>query len=178
VRVVVAVDPALTSGPESDETGIVIAGKGADQHGYVLGDRSCRLPPSQWTKRVVDAYHDHQADYVVCEKTAGDLLKENLEAVDANVPIRYVGAKVGKRLRASPVANLYEKGKVHHVSKLKRDWEALGRLEAQMVEWVPDQTPESHCEEVNDWLREQDEDIAKGRRTRRGSPLLYERPKR
>ena len=45
-RVVVAVDPAVTSGEEADETGIVIAGKDNKGHGYVLADISGRYPPS------------------------------------------------------------------------------------------------------------------------------------
>lgn len=143
VQVVVGVDPATTSGPDSDETGIVIAGKDAMGHGYVLGDRSCRMSPRQWALRVKEAYEDYAADYVVVEKTAGDLLVENMEAVDATMPVRYVSAKVGKRLRATPIANLYEKGVIHHIARTKRDWEGLGRLEAQMTEWVPDETPES-----------------------------------
>ena len=41
-RVVVAIDPAVTSGEEADETGIVVAGKDKDGHGYVLADISGR----------------------------------------------------------------------------------------------------------------------------------------
>src|SRR5215831_10509147 len=37
-RVVVAIDPAVTSGEEADETGIVVAGKDQNGHGYVLAD--------------------------------------------------------------------------------------------------------------------------------------------
>ena len=40
--VVVAIDPAVTSGEEADETGIVVAGKDKDGHGYVLADISGR----------------------------------------------------------------------------------------------------------------------------------------
>src|SRR5271170_7698324 len=44
-RVVVAIDPAVTSGDEADETGIVVAGKDKNGHGYVLADMSGRYPP-------------------------------------------------------------------------------------------------------------------------------------
>jgi len=43
IRVVVAIDPATTSGEEADETGIIVAGKDARGHGYVLADCSGRL---------------------------------------------------------------------------------------------------------------------------------------
>jgi phage terminase large subunit-like protein len=39
-RIVVALDPAVTVSEDSDETGIVVAGLGADGHGYVLEDGS------------------------------------------------------------------------------------------------------------------------------------------
>ena len=46
-RVVVAIDPAVTSGDEADETGIVVAGKDQNGHGYVLADISGRYPPTE-----------------------------------------------------------------------------------------------------------------------------------
>ena len=42
IRIAVAIDPAASSGEEADETGIVVAGKDADGHGYVLADHSGR----------------------------------------------------------------------------------------------------------------------------------------
>jgi phage terminase large subunit-like protein len=50
-RVVVAIDPAMTSGEDADETGIVVAAKGTDGRGYVLADRTCRATPDQWARR-------------------------------------------------------------------------------------------------------------------------------
>ena len=41
-RIVIGVDPAVTSNEQSDETGIIIAGLGRDGHGYVLEDLSGR----------------------------------------------------------------------------------------------------------------------------------------
>ncbi len=40
VRVVVAIDPAASSGEDADETGIIVAGKDKDSRGYVLADLS------------------------------------------------------------------------------------------------------------------------------------------
>lgn len=51
-RIVVAVDPAVTSGEDSDETGIVVAAAGPapdggrePAHCYVLEDLTCREAP-------------------------------------------------------------------------------------------------------------------------------------
>src|SRR5439155_13172815 len=55
-----------------------------------------------------------------------------------NPPLKMVTAKVGKRLRAEPVAARYEQGRVSHVRH-----QNLGDLETQMVNWVPEETPKS-----------------------------------
>ena len=60
-RVVVAIDPAVTSGEEADETGIVVAGKGQNGHGYVLADISGRYPPLEWARLAIAAYRTHRA---------------------------------------------------------------------------------------------------------------------
>lgn len=132
VRVVVAVDPAVTSGDDSDETGIVAAGVDHAGDVYVLADRSCRLSPDGWARRVVDLFDEHAADRVVAEvNNGGDLVELTLRTVDREVPYRKVHATRGKRLRAEPVAALYEQGRVHHVG-------VMGELEDQLVSWTPE----------------------------------------
>jgi hypothetical protein len=49
-RIVVAIDLAVTSGEEADETGIVVAGKDKNGHGYVLADISGRYLPIEWAR--------------------------------------------------------------------------------------------------------------------------------
>jgi Leucine Rich repeats (2 copies) len=61
-RVVVAIDPAVTSGEEADETGIVVAGKDKNGHGYVLADISGHYPPTEWARLAITAYATHRAD--------------------------------------------------------------------------------------------------------------------
>src|SRR6056300_655210 len=55
-RVIVAVDPAVTSHDESDETGIIVAGRGVDGRYYVLEDASGRMSPDGWGRKAVDCY--------------------------------------------------------------------------------------------------------------------------
>jgi phage terminase large subunit-like protein len=59
-RIVVAIDPAVTSGEDADETGIVVAGKDGDQ-GYVLADYSGRYSPREWAERALRAYREFDA---------------------------------------------------------------------------------------------------------------------
>ena len=106
----------VTSGAESDETGIVVVGIGVDGHGYVLADRSCRMSPDGWARRAAQAYHEYQADRLIVEDNqGGEMVAFLLGTVDATVPIKRIRASRGKRLRAEPVAALYEQGRVHHV---------------------------------------------------------------
>ena len=116
VRIVVAIDPAVTSGEDSDETGIVIVGRGApDGLYYVLDDLSGRLGPLDWAKRAVTAYHEMQADRIVAEANqGGDMVSTLIRQVDPNVPVTLVHASRAKRTRAEPVAALYEQGRVFH----------------------------------------------------------------
>jgi len=116
VRIVVAIDPAVTSDETADETGIVVVGRGADGQSYLLADLSGRLSPDGWARRAVDAFRTWQADRIVAEvNNGGDLVETTLRTVDPLIPYRAVHAARGKRTRAEPVAALYEQGRVHHV---------------------------------------------------------------
>ena len=131
-RIVVAVDPAVSAHQDSDETGIVAVGIGVDGEGYVLADRSCRLSPDGWGRRVVGAYHDLEADRVVVESNqGGDLVGSLLATVDPSVPVKRIHASRGKRLRAEPVAARYEQARVHHVG-------VFPELEDQMMSFTGD----------------------------------------
>jgi predicted phage terminase large subunit-like protein len=130
VRVVVGVDPSVTSGPNSDEVGIVVAGLGADGHGYVLQDLSGRMSPDDWAQRVVAGFDRHDADKIIAEaNNGGDLIASVMRTVRVNIPFEKVHASRGKITRAEPVAALYEQGKVHHVG-------GFAALETEMTTYV------------------------------------------
>lgn len=130
-RIVVAVDPAVTSGEESDDTGIIVAGLGRDGDGYILDDMTCHLSPDGWAKRVAYGFHRWQADRVVAEaNNGGDLVSTVLRTVDAGLPIKLVHAARGKQTRAEPVAALFEQRKVHMVG-------GFPELEDELCHWVP-----------------------------------------
>lgn len=132
IRVVVAIDPATTSRDSSDETGIVVAGKGEDGNAYVLADRSARVSPDSWARRSVKAFGDFKGDRIIGEvNNGGDLVELTIRTVDRNVPYRAVHASRGKYARAEPVAALYEQGKVFHI-------EPFTELEDQLCTWLPE----------------------------------------
>jgi phage terminase large subunit-like protein len=136
-RIVVAVDP---SGSDNrDECGIVVVGLGADhdalgrQHVYVLDDRSCANRPAVWSKEVIAAYEEWNADLVVGEVNFGAALVVDIIAIQApHIPFEEVRASRGKRVRAEPVATLYDRGqaRAHHVG-------VFPQLEEQQCFWTP-----------------------------------------
>jgi phage terminase large subunit-like protein len=129
--VVVAIDPAASSGEESDETGIVVAAKCGDGAYYVLADRSCRDTPNGWASRAIAAYDEFAADRVVVEvNNGGEMVTNTLRTIRPGLPITAVHASRGKAIRAEPIAALYEQGSVWHT-------EPFTTLEDQLVSWTP-----------------------------------------
>ena len=117
-RIVVAVDPAVTNNPGSDETGIIAVGAGVDGYGYVLADESGRYRPEEWARRAVSLYKSLDADRIVAEvNMGGDLVEATIRAVEGHVPYRAVRASRGSVTRAEPTAGLYERGKVFHIGE-------------------------------------------------------------
>jgi phage terminase large subunit-like protein len=132
IRVVVAIDPAISSNEDSDETGIVVVGLGGDGLVYVLDDLSMRGSPDAWARRAVYAYSEWMADRIVAESNqGGDMVSAVIRNVAPEVPVRLVTATRGKRVRAEPISALYEQGRVYHLS-------VFADLEDQMVNFVPD----------------------------------------
>lgn len=115
-RVVIGVDPPVTSGPDADACGVVAVGRAGEAF-YVLADCSVRaVTPAAWAARVVAAYRDHGADRIVAEvNQGGELVVEMIRRVDAHAPVTSVRASRGKTARAEPVSLLYERGLVRHV---------------------------------------------------------------
>ena len=116
-RIVVAVDPAAASHRRADACGIVGAGIDAEGFVYVLADATLGgARPAEWASVAVALYHKLQADMLVAEvNQGGEMVTSVIAQVDANVPVRSVRATRSKYLRAAPVAQLYEQGRVRHV---------------------------------------------------------------
>ncbi len=131
-RVVISVDPADTNKETSDETGIVVIGLHANKQAYVLEDATMKSKPNQWVKKVVDLYHLYKADRVVAEvNKGGDMVRDLLLAQDDHISFKGVRATRGKAIRAEPIVNLYEQGKVKHKTP-------MGFLEKQLCGFVPE----------------------------------------
>lgn len=151
-RVVIAIDPSVTSKETSDEAGVIAAGRGFDKHGYLLGDYSMRATPAAWATRSVSAYVIHGADCIIGEGNNGgemietvirgisqEAVAEDLERIGEDptraisgkqVAYKMVHASRAKQTRAEPVSTRYERGTVHHVGMFPA-------LETEFCTWVP-----------------------------------------
>jgi phage terminase large subunit-like protein len=141
-RLVIAVDPSVTSNEDSDETGIVVVGipKGQPNHAYVVADLSYEGGLKDAAPVVLAAWRHFKADLIVGEvNNGGDLIEHTLRSTEDPktgkpamhvLPYKMVRASKGKRKRAEPVSMLYEQNLVHHVG-------TFSELEDQMCTWVP-----------------------------------------
>ena len=130
-RVVVSVDPAVSSNAESDMTGIIVAGMDINGICYVLQDATDRYTPEGWAAKAIELYHQYGADRIVAERNqGGEMVRYTFKTVDETIPIKLVHASRGKFARAEPVSSLYERGRVKHVK-------GLDALEDQLVQWEP-----------------------------------------
>jgi hypothetical protein len=145
-RVVVAVDHAGGDGLANDEVGLCAAGRDADEHLYLLADRSGRMGADTWGLAACRLAIATRADAIVVEDNFGGDMAEQIIAQawrdltakgETNGLLRpailSVHAKQGKRLRAEPIAQLYAQGMCHHVG----DEAQFERVETQMVTWIP-----------------------------------------
>jgi len=129
-QIIVAIDPAVTANKNSDETGIIIVGKDANNSFYVLEDISGRYTPDKWARIAINAFYDWQADRIVAEvNNGGDLVERLLRNIDQGIPYRSVHATRGKILRAEPISALYEQRRVHHIGYFEE-------LETQMCTYT------------------------------------------
>lgn len=132
LRLVVSIDPAITSGDSANETGIIVAGTDKEQHGYTLEDLSLRGSPDQWARRAVSAYRKYEADMIVAEANqGGEMVERVIRSIDPDVPITLVRATRGKYVRAEPISALYEQNRISHVG-------TLPELEDQMISFTPE----------------------------------------
>lgn len=145
--IAIGVDPATTSNAKSNETGIIVAAKGKDRHGYVLEDLSGSYSPEAWAVIVARAYMKYRRQRLNVVITAevnqgGDLVETVIKSLEKNtdypefrglsMKIRKVRASKGKYARAEPIANLEEQGKIHCVG-------AFAELEDQLCGWTPNE---------------------------------------
>lgn len=132
VRIVVGVDPSGSSGKKGDYQGIVVCGVDEVGNYWVIEDGSVSETPTGWARRCINLYKKYDADKIVAEKNfGGEMVRSNIHTVDSDAPVKIIHASKAKHVRAEPIANLYEQGKVRHLKYFKQLDEELSKMTYQ-----------------------------------------------
>jgi phage terminase large subunit-like protein len=147
VATAVGMDPNLTG--EEALTGLVVLARTADNHMYILADRTTQSSGRDAALAAWRAVAEFAADILVYEENLGkrylqevlqDAYRECVELGmfprNTTAPLKPVHAKFGKKTRAEPVAMRNEQGRLHFVGH-------LDDLEDQCVLFDPISTRES-----------------------------------
>lgn len=130
-RTVIALDVAVSTNPDSDETGLFVGSLGSDNKVYLVQDASGKMTPDQWASKAVELYKKTQAACIVMESNqGGNLLESAIHNIDRYVKTKLIHASVGKATRFEPVVMAYERGEVIHVGDMHQ-------LENQMLTYNP-----------------------------------------
>jgi len=137
---VVGVDPSVAERPR-DECGIVVMKATMERdyyrrHLYVVEDASVLGSPSVWSKRVAEMARKWNAPIVAEGNQGGELVRMAIAQSDSNLPVHIVHARVGKAIRAEPIAAIAQQGRLHMVG-----W--FPDLEGQSSQWVPAESKNS-----------------------------------
>jgi phage terminase large subunit-like protein len=133
-RIVVAVDPPVSTGEDADECGIVVAGRlSGGERALVLEDCSSQGDtPDEWAARVVEAFDRWNADAIVAEANqGGEMVRSTILHKRGTAPVSLVHATRGKVVRAEPISSLYQQKRISHVG-------TFSTLEDQMCEFTSD----------------------------------------
>jgi Uncharacterized conserved protein len=142
-HIAVGVDPCLTGEEDSDLMGVVVVGRDANEHMYVLADESVPLTSGEAARHAWMVFNRWDADTLVIENnlakawlrkvmvdTYDEMKKEGIFPEFSKARLKEEHAQQGKKTRAEPVALRYEQGRVHHVGVFEK-------LESEMVSWDP-----------------------------------------
>ncbi len=138
-RRVVAVDPAGSNDPDSDDTGIVGATEYTDGNFSVDADHTVNDTTDKWADKVIWAHNEYDCDAVVVEvNNGGDLVENVLRLKKFTGRVIAVHASQGKYARAEPISALYEQYRVKHDPD-----GGLYDLEVELLEYIPSESKKS-----------------------------------
>lgn len=142
-KIIIAIDPPVTSGPRADSCGIIIAGvaeRGRGAKAYILHDGSLEgASPKTWAQAACALWQSWEADYILAETNqGGDLVATIINDIEPHILVKNVFARKGKRARAEPVAALYEQGRVVHCGRFRALEDELSLIGTEGQKSSPD----------------------------------------
>ena len=113
--IVIAIDPSVTQGEHSDETGIIVAGICNKGIIYIIEDASSKMSVEQWSVKSVNLYWHYRASIIIAENNnGGDLIQNLIYSIDEKVNFKAMRAQKSKCARAKPIIFLYKRQLVKH----------------------------------------------------------------
>ncbi|QEK39112.1 terminase large subunit domain-containing protein [Candidatus Nesciobacter abundans] len=150
-KIVISIDPAITSKDNSDETGIIVGMKLNNGKIYILEDCSGKWGVNQWPALCVDLYKKYKEKCrnvrIIAENNqGGDMIEQLIRSELRDVDFLSKRSYQSKKNRAAPISCLYQKNKVIHVNKFEK-------LEQQMIDFPSKKSPDrldALCMSVNE----------------------------
>lgn len=157
-RIVVGVDPAASSNQKtSNHTGIIVVIEGGapdalasghevlsknKKHYYVIEDSSIIGKPAEWGARVRLMETRYIPGTILVENNqGGEMASSVIRTAGVKTKIQPVRAVADKELRAMPVSQISEQGRIHFLTKSTYwnniEGNNLDVLEAELCEWIP-----------------------------------------
>ena len=142
-KIILAIDPPVTSGESSDACGLIIAGltgSGRAAKAYILHDGTLQgRSPEGWARKAIDLAQGWDVDYILAETNqGGELVTSILHMFDPHIAIRTVHASRSKTARAEPVAAAYEQGRVLHSGRFSALEDELAAIGTDSLTHSPD----------------------------------------
>ena len=142
-KIILAIDPPVTSGEWSDACGLIVAGRageGRNAKAYILYDGTVQgRSPEGWARRAIELAQEWDVDYILAETNqGGELVTSILRMFDPHMAIRSVHASRSKTARAEPVALLYEQGRVSHCGRFTALEDELAMIGTESLTRSPD----------------------------------------
>lgn len=133
-RIVLGVDPAISSKENSDESGMVLVGM-RDNIYYVIDDISGKYSPSVWAQKIIDIYQKYKCSVVIETNNGGDFLSNAVHVICPAVHIINKRAINSKIERAYTISVLYSQNKIKHTRDFKQ-------IEDQMLNYHTCKSPD------------------------------------
>jgi len=142
-KIILAIDPPVTSGERSDACGLIVAGlsgAGRTAKTYILHDGTVQgRSPEGWARQAITLAQGWEIDYILAETNqGGELVTSVLRMFDPNIAIRTVHASRSKTARAEPVAAAYEQGRVRHCGRFTALEDELAAIGTDSLTRSPD----------------------------------------
>lgn len=160
LRRVISADPAISTLPGTDATGLIEDGLAIDNQLIAIDDMSDRMEWPKWARIGVERYVRDKCDCFIVERNrGGDACVANIRtaaaeigfevivlALEAKCPgfcpgvihVKEVTSRQSKEVRAEALKADYEQGRASHVIGAPLD-----QLEEEMTTWVPGPKVES-----------------------------------